>query len=219
MARFARLVVPGLPHHITQRGVRSINLFSNDQERFAYLEVMAEEAELKGVTFLSWCLMNDHVHLIAVPENENSLARVVGEAHRRYTRIKNSAENVLGHLFQERFCSCVLDFVHLPAAGRYVERNPVAADMVAAAPDYPWSSAAFNSGLVKRDPLLRERLLPRMVDDWRHFLKEGDQEWDRLIRQNTKTGRPLGGEPFVLKLEALTGRKLRLKAPGRPRKA
>ncbi|SEA84812.1 REP element-mobilizing transposase RayT, partial [Desulfuromusa kysingii] len=99
MARFARLVIPTYPHHITQRGVRSMDIFADDQDRLTYLQVMAEHAELSGVTFLAWCLMTNHVHLIAVPENENSLARSIGEAHRRYTRMKNFTEGVRGYLF------------------------------------------------------------------------------------------------------------------------
>ena len=85
MARLSRLVIPGYPHHVTQRGVRSMNIFNNGEDRFTYLEFMAEEAGRFGVTFLAWCLMDNHVHLIAVPKTETSLARAIGEAHRRYT--------------------------------------------------------------------------------------------------------------------------------------
>ena len=78
MARFARLVVPNHPHDITQRGVRSVDIFTDDQDRRIYLQIMAEAAERSGVTFLSCCLMTNHVHLIAVPEQEYSLARAIG---------------------------------------------------------------------------------------------------------------------------------------------
>ncbi len=217
MARFARLVVPNYPHHITQRGVRSMDIFAGDQDRLTYLQVMAEQAELSGVTFLAWCLMTNHVHLIAVPENEESLARTIGEAHRRYTRMKNFTEGVRGYLFQGRFGSCVLDQQHLLAAGRYVERNPVAAGMVDSPVDYPWSSVHYNCGVTEHDPLLRERILPEMVGNWATFLETTDEEQDRMIQKRTKTGRPLGGEEFISDLEVLTGRELRLKTAGRPR--
>ncbi len=91
MPRLSRLVVPGYPHHITQRGVRSMDIFADDQDRLSYLQFMAEESDRFGVTFMGWCLMSNHVHLIAVPEREESLARAIGEAHRRYTRMKNFA--------------------------------------------------------------------------------------------------------------------------------
>ena len=217
MARFARLVIPNYPHHITQRGVRFMDIFAGDQDRFMYLQMMAEEAELSGVTFLSWCLMTNHVHLIAVPEKEHSLARTIGEAHRRYTRMKNFTEGVRGYLFQGRFGSCVLDPQHLLAAGRYVERNPVAAGMVESPVDHSWSSARYNCGVVEDDPLVREQHLPKMVDNWSKFLETTDEEQDHMILKKTKTGRPLGRKQFIVDLEKLTGRELMLKSAGRPR--
>jgi REP-associated tyrosine transposase len=217
MARFARLVVPNYPHHITQRGVRSMDIFSDSQDRETYLSFLEEESARSGVNILSWCLMTNHVHFIAVPQKEDSLARSVGEAHRRYTRYKNFQQNVRGYLFQGRFGSCVLDETHLLFAGRYVERNPVAAGMVKNATDYPWSSARYNCGVVEQDPLLRERSLPEMVGDWSTFLEITDEEQNRMIQKRTKTGRPLGGEQFIADLETITGRELMLKPAGRPR--
>ncbi len=107
--------------------------------------------------------------------------------------------------------------MHLRFAGHYVERNPVAAGMVKNASDYPWSGARYNCGEVDKDPLLRERSLPPMVDNWSTFLKATDEEQERMIQKRTKTGRPLGGEQFVKHLEQLTGRELMLKTAGRPR--
>ncbi len=98
---------------------------------------MAEESERFGLSFLAWCLMDNHVHLIVVPEKETSLARAVGEAHRRYTRMKNFAEGVRGYLFQGRFGSCVLDESHLLSAARYIELDPLKAGLIKQAWDYP----------------------------------------------------------------------------------
>lgn len=152
MARFARLVVPNYPHYITQREVRSMDIFADDQNRVTYLRIMAEENERSGMTFLFWCLMINHVHLIAVHENEESLARTIGEAHRCYIRMKNFSEKVRDYLFQ-----CVLDQLHLLAAGRYVERNTIAVGMVELPADYSWSSAGCRCGRVNHDSLLQER--------------------------------------------------------------
>jgi len=148
-----------------------MDIFVNDEDRRAYLDLMKEEALRFGVTFLSWCLMTNHVHLIAVPSAEASLARAIGEAHRRYTRYKNFADGVRGYLFQGRFGSCVLDQTHLLAAGRYVERNPVKAGMVEQATDHHGSSARYNCGMAKSDPLVAERILPSLVNDWSSFLR------------------------------------------------
>ena len=215
MARFARLVVPGYPHHVTQRGVRSVDIFADDEDRLAYLGFMEEEALRFGVTFVAWCLMTNHVHLIAIPGVEDSLARAIGEAHRCYTRRKNFAEGVRGYLFQGRFGSCVLDQRHLLAAGRYVERNPVEAGMAEHAADYRWSSARYNCGLAENDALVRERTLPAMVDDWSSFLLDGEKDAEARVLQAMRTGRPVGDEAFVETLESATGRILKPRKPGR----
>lgn len=217
MARFARLVVPGYPHHITQRGVRSMAIFADDHDRRIYLQYMAEEAERWGVSFFGWCLMTNHVHLIAVPEQEDSLARGIGNAHRRYTRMKNFGAGVRGYLFQGRFHSCVLDEPHLLAAGRYVERNPVKAGMVASPQDYPWSSCRYHCSLEETDLLVSARRLPAMAGDWSRFLEAFDEEAEQSLCRQTRTGRPLGNDRFILKVEALMQRVTRCQQPGRPR--
>jgi len=193
-----------------------MDIFSGDDDRREYLRFMAEEGDRFGVTFSAWCLMTNHVHLIALPQKENSLARAIGEAHRRYTRMKNFAEGVRGYLFQGRFGSCVLDQQHLLAAGRYVERNPVRADLVGDAKDYLWSSCRFHCGLAEHDPLIREKQLPAMVDDWEAFVGKWDDEDDKVLRLGTRTGRPVGDDRFVTGLEEKVGRILRQKPAGRP---
>lgn len=218
MARLSRLVVPGYPHHVTQRGVRSMNIFHTEEDRLAYLDFMAKEGKRFGVSFLAWCLMDNHIHLIAVPDTENSLARAIGEAHRRYTRMKNFAEEVRGYLFQGRFFSCVLDESHLFAAARYVELNPVRAGLVAHPWEYPWSSCAFSCGKRTSDYLVNENFLLEMVDDWGAFLRQADDTKEEVIVKCTRTGRPVGDKDFVESLEVLTGRTLFPAKPGRPRK-
>jgi putative transposase len=109
MARISRIVVPNYPHHVTQRGVRSIPVFHTDSDRNRYLEFLRVEIDRFGINILAWCLMTNHVHFIAVPKSETALARAFGEAHRRYARMKNFEEGVLGYLFQGRFSSVVLD--------------------------------------------------------------------------------------------------------------
>jgi putative transposase len=194
----------------------SRSVFAGDDDRRAYLAFMAGEAERFGVTFLAWCLMTNHVHLIAQPEEGDSLARAIGEAHRRYTRMKNFAEGARGYLFQGRFGSCVLDQRHLLAAGRYVERNPVKARLVREASEYPWSSCRYHCGLVESDPLVRVRQLSEMVGNWPAFVRERDDEADTAVRMGTRTGRPVGDDSFVYRLEQLAGRILRPKPAGRP---
>ena len=217
MARMARVVLAGIPHHVTQRGVRSMRVFYSDGDRREYLRLMNEEGERFGVQFLSYCLMSNHVHLVAVPRQPESLARAIGEAHRRYTRGVNFRQGVRGYLFQGRFFSCPVDERHLLAAVRYVEQNPVRARMVRRAWDYEWSSARFHVGAARADPLVVDRSLLGLVDRWRSFLREDENQGD-LLRQRTRTGRPCGSPGFLRWSEKRTGRRLQPRPAGRPKK-
>ena len=219
MARIARLVVPGLPHHVTQRGVRSLEVFFSDRDREEYLTLLAEAAERFGLEFWAWCLMSNHVHFLVVPKKENSLAKGIGEAHRRYTRMVNFREKVRGHLFQERFHSCpVQTDGHLAAAARYVELNPLKAGLVERAADWPWSSAGFNTRRRSRDPLVAERRLPEIFGPWGRVLHWGEESVEsERIERHLRTGRPLGEEKWVRGLECRTRRVLRPRKRGWPK--
>jgi putative transposase len=216
MARISRVVLPGYPHHVTQRGVRSIPIFGDDDDRRGYLEVMAQQMNRFGVEVLAWCLMTNHTHLVAIPKDQAALARAIGEAHRRYTRRKNFAEGVRGYLFQGRFASCVLDETHLLAAARYVELNPVRAGIVGTAGEYPWSSARFHLGVSPTDVLVRDKNLLGLVDDWAAYLRGDDQPAHNTLLRAIRTGRPAGSEQFVKLVEKVAGRDLSLGKPGRP---
>jgi len=214
----SRLIVPAYPHHVTQRGVRSMDIFPDDDARWAYLQFLSEEAKRFGVQFLSWCLMTNHVHFIAIPENLQSLARAFGEAHRRYTRMRNFKEGVRGYLFQGRFGSCVLDEKHLVAAARYVERNPVKAGITSHPRDYQWSSARFHLGIIETDVMVVDRTLLGLVSDWEDLLKSENEEDSKRLRLFTRTGRPVGDDNFAEKVKNLTGKDPRPRPAGRPRK-
>lgn len=220
MPRISRIVAVNYPHHITQRGVRSMNIFNNDNDKNQYLQFIKEETEKSEIEIIAWCVMTNHVHFIAVPQTETSFARGFGEAHKRYTRMKNFRDNVRGYLFQGRFGSCVLDERHLLAAVRYVENNPVAAGIVKHAREYEWSSARYHVGDIRKDVLVNSKNLYGLVKDWRKYLDEKIEGNDDVhnIRKSTKTGRPVGDYDFVKKIEKLTGRSLRRKKPGPKKK-
>ena len=218
MARLARLVVPGLPHHITQRGNRRQQTFFNDGDYAAYVELMGDWCREQGVEIWGYCLMPNHVLLIAVPKTEDGLRRAIGEAHRRYTRRINFREKWRGYLWQGRFASFVMDEPYLLAAARYVELNPVRARLTLDAEQWPWSSArAHLSG--HDDRLTKVAPLLAMVNDWRGFLNSAIREEElRDLREHGRTGRPLGNATFVERLEAIVGRVLRPQKGGRPSK-
>jgi len=214
MARLARVVIPGMPHHITQRGNRRQQTFFNDGDYAAYIELLAEWSREHGVEIWSYCLMPNHIHVIAVPSSEDGLRWAIGETHRRYTRRINFREKWRGYLWQGRFASFVMDEAYLLAAARYIELNPVRAGLVTSPCDWRWSSArahlaGSDDQLVKVAPLLA------MMPDWAAFLNSAIPEEElRDIRRHTRTGRPLGDEAFLARLEEMVGRVLKRRKPG-----
>jgi len=219
MPRMARVVVPGVPHHVTQRGNRRMKTFLRKSDYDAYIALMADWCARLGVKVWAYCLMPNHIHLMAVPSSEDVLARAVGEAHRRYSRLVNFREGVRGYLFQGRFGSCVLDERHLLAAVRYVELNPVAAGVVDTAAAYEWSSAAYRLGRERSGPLVADRTLLGRVGDWTTFLQDGIDETEaRRLERALAGGLPCGSAGFVEGLERRFGGRLTPGRPGRPRK-
>jgi putative transposase len=209
-----RLVVPDYPHHVTQRGNRRMQTFFCDDDYRAYLQLLAEAKAHAGVAIWAYCLMPNHVHIVAVPDSKDGLSRLFRCVHRHYSRRINFRENWKGHLWQERFHSFVMDERHLLATVRYTELNPVRARLCQRAEDWPWSSARAH--LIGCDDVVTDvqPMLDR-IGDWRCYLAAGasDSELEDIRRSST-TGRPAGDASFVTKLEALTGRELKKRKPG-----
>jgi putative transposase len=220
MARLARVVAPGLPHHVTQRGNRRQPVFFGEEDYVLYRTLLAEGCRAAGVAVWAYCLMPNHVHLILVPSDADGLRAALGEAHRRYTRHVNFREGWRGYLWQGRFASFPMDEGHLLAAARYVELNPVRAKLTRRPQDWRWSSAKAHlagrdDGLVAVAPLLA------FAGDWREFLGGGlgAAEHD-AIRAGERTGRPLGSPRFLARLEKRLGRALARQKPGpKPKEA
>jgi putative transposase len=214
MPRFARLVVPGYPHHVTQRGSRRQLTFFDEADYRAYVDLLADQLPRAEADVLAYCLMPNHVHLILVPHNKNSLATLLRRTHARYARRINLMHDWQGHLWQERFHSFVMDDAHLLAAGRYVELNPVRAGLCNRADEWPWSSVHFHLHR-QLDPLIRTGGMNSYVDSWQSYLDEAplDSRMDAL-RRHSQNGRPAGSPSFIRELESLSGRRLVRRKPG-----
>lgn len=230
MARLARIVIPGAPHHVTQRGNRRQPIFFSDADRILYLDLLREGLAAARVECLAWCLMDNHVHLILVPATADGLRAALAEAHRRYTRHVNAREGWTGYLFQGRFASYPMDDAHLMAAVRYVELNPVAAGLVAHAQDWRWSSArAHVAGRrMSGDPLTNVAALGAHVRNWHAMLRHGLEASDlapegeavaQAIETRLNTGRPLAAEKWIAAQERALDRKLAPAKRGRKPKA
>ncbi len=222
MPRIARIVVPGIPHHVVQRGNNQQDVFFVDDDRRTYLDMLAEQSDRFGLTLLAYCLMANHVHIVAIPQDEFALAKAVGRTHWLFSQYVNRLHRRSGHLWQNRFFSCPLDERHFWQACAYVERNPVRATLVRLAWRYPWSSAAAHVGKVDAPPWLdmAEWRSLGPVRGWRQELQrpEDEQDLDRL-RAALHRGRPLGTDSFLSKLERKLGRRLRPRPVGRPKGA
>lgn len=222
MPRQARTVFSGIPHHITQRGNRREDVFFNDEDRLAYLAWLQQYCLVFDVEVLAYCLMSNHIHLVAVPASDDGLQRVLKPLHMRYAQRINRARGWTGHLWQGRFFSSPLDDAYLWAVVRYVERNPVRAAMVQRAEQYRWSSAAAHCG-GHADALLNtgsdwgRKFLA--ATDWSAWLAEGDDDDAlRTVRRNIDKGLPCGSDEFVSQLGQQAGRLLGYRPQGRPAK-
>jgi putative transposase len=193
MPRISRIVVPGYPHHITQRGNRRQKVFFSDKDYETYMSLVSKALISTDTRVLAYCLMPNHVHLIAVPSADDGLSRLFREAHVRYTRMINKRENWRGHLWQERFHSFVMDEQHLLAAVRYVELNPVRAGLCSHPEEWRWSSV--HAHLCKQDDKLVtvKPMLDLISSDWKMYLNYCDSSEEvKKIRKHNSTGRPLG---------------------------
>ena len=217
MARLARIVIPHVPHHVTQRGNRRERTFFEDADYKRYRTLLGEAARKAGAEVWAYCLMPNHVHVIVVPPDEDGLRRTFADAHRRYTGLINPRHQWTGHLWQGRFGAVAMDDEHLYAAARYVALNPVRAGLVKHARDWPWSSArAHFRG--EDDALVTVKPLLERYGDFAQLLdrgRESEKCWDALRKSET-SGRPVGNERWLAELERRTGRLLTSKKRGRP---
>ena len=222
MARQARIVMPGAAHHVTQRGNYQQDVFFTQDDRRVYLRYLRESAAQNGLEVTAYCLMTNHVHLIAVPEHDLSLSRALGRTHLMYAQYVHRLHGRVGHLWQSRFYSNPMDDAHAWNAIAYVELNPRRAGMVRKPWDYPWSSAATHcgkgvdpAGLLSLDTW-RAEITPKL---WRDTLSAFARQTGHheVLRAACRTGRPLGDDTFLSKLEAHLGHRLPRYGRGRPK--
>lgn len=215
MARMARVVVPGWAHHVTQRGNRRQQTFFCDADYVLYLKLMAEFFAKAETEVWGYCLMPNHVHIIAAPKTKEGLRAALAETHRRYTRVINRREKWTGYLWQGRFASFPMDNDYFLTCSRYVGLNPVRAMLTTRAADWPWSSVGAHLRGADDAVVRVKPLLTRVNDAAAFFATDLAEEGRRKLRRASATGRPLGAAQWVKALEAQTGRALLPQTPGR----
>ena len=221
MPRTARIVIPDLPYHITQRGNYRQDVFEDDEDRVSYLSWINDYSKKYKLSIVAYCLMDNHVHFIAIPRKDDSLAKVFSISHMRYSQYFNKKKKASGHLWQGRFYSCVMDDDYLVTALRYVERNPVRAGIVRKPWQWKWSSAGEHVG--QRNGIIDIENITTLIDtsdeEWKDYidLAENREEVEN-IRKHTLLGRPLGTEDFIAKLGKRLGKVLSVLPRGRPKR-
>lgn len=207
MARLARYVLPGVPHHVTQRGNGRQQTFFGEADYAAYRDLLGVHCAAHGVAVWSWVLMPNHVHLVLVPDHVDALRAALSKVHRAYAGRIHAREQRTGHFWQGRFGCVAMDEAHLLAALRYVALNPVRARLAARAQDWRWSSVhalldpARGDGITATDPVLER------VPDFAALLETGeDAGRSSSLRRAESVGRPLGSSAFLDRVEAVLGR-------------
>jgi putative transposase len=209
MARLARVVIPGLPHHVTQRGNARARTFFGDDDYALYRDLLATHCRDANVEVWAWCLMPNHVHLILTPSDSDGLRRALSRVHRTYAGVIQARRKRSGHFWQGRFGAVPMDEEYLAAALRYVSLNPVRARLVARAQDWKWSSTrAHLRG--RDDGLTALKPVKQIIPDFAGLLGSVPEQdlFDRL-RAAESIGRPLVSDRFMARVERLTGRILK----------
>jgi putative transposase len=207
MARLARIVIPGIPHHVTQRGNGRAQTFFCDADYRTYLDLLTVHCADSGVAIWAWALMPNHVHLILVPDQEDGLRAALSKVHRIYAGKIHAREQKTGHFWQGRFGCVAMDEAYLAAAVRYVVLNPVRAGLVEQAEDWRWSSVHAHLDPQRGDGVTDTAPIAERLPDFAALIPAGEDEAMSLrLRRSESIGRPLGSRAFLDRVMAATGR-------------
>ncbi|OGP92340.1 MAG: hypothetical protein A2156_14750 [Deltaproteobacteria bacterium RBG_16_48_10] len=220
MSRIARIVAVGYPHHIVQRGNNREKVFFNPGDYEKYLSFLRKYSEEKESATLAYCVMPNHVHLLVIPSQDESLAKMMQCITLCYTQYYNREKARTGRLWECRYHSTVIDGDrYLWTVSKYIENNPVRAGIVKKPEDYPYSSAKTHL-LGGNNPLLNKPLFDRSeLNEYKRFMRlEEDEKIQEEIRRQIRLGKPLGNGGFLENLSERLGCSLSFRPKGRPRR-
>ncbi len=210
MARLARIVLPHIPHHVTQRGNGRAQTFFSDADYRLYLNLLIEHCQHHSVSILGWCLMPNHVHLILTPPDKDALRGALSRVHRMYAGHIHAREKRTGHFWQGRFGCVAMDEEHLVAAMAYLALNPVRAKLAGRAEDWPWSSVHAYRRARRGDGVTDMEAVEPYLKAAKQIIKAGEEDVRfKTLRQSETIGRPIGNDDFLSRAEKLVGRKLK----------
>lgn len=225
MARLPRLVIPGQPHHLIQRGNDRQAIFRDEADYQRFLAWLKDSAKEFKVAVHAYVLMPNHLHLLATPSTHNGLAQMMQRVGRYYVPWFNLKYERYGGLFQGRFKTSLVDSErYFMLCSRYIELNPVRAHLASGPLDYPWSSYAHHAG-VRPDPLVTDHALywalgntpfqreAAYIELTQQALTNDEQA---KITSAIQKGVPLGSDQFKAELERKTKRAILPVKLGRP---
>ncbi|WP_017462649.1 transposase [Dyella ginsengisoli] len=227
MPRQARLELPGIPLHVTQRGVNRCAIFVDDEDREHYYRLLGEATREHGIAVHAYVFMGNHVHLLLTSPQRDGLSRAMRNLGQCYVQAFNRRHRRCGTLWQGRFKSCLVDSeCYLLTVYRYIELNPVRAAMVERPEQFPWSSVHANLSL-QEDPLVTPHPAYLALDcdptvrakAYGEWLRQGVSEDDLLhIREHLQKERALGDRTFQALVERALGRSVAARPQGRPKR-
>lgn len=221
MPRTARIIGVGYPYHIVQRGNNRQPVFFDDGDRYLYLKYLRESCAECDCKITAFCLMNNHVHILATPYEQDSLAKTMQKLGIRYVQYINKKHKRTGRLWECRFHSCLVDRdVYFWTVCRYIERNPVRAGIVIEPAGYKWSSARANSGMRSQhgfpEPIWKGT---HKREEYIRFLNQEDKKSDMdRIKKSTYRGNPIGTDKFLTYAAEKLGIVTNTRLKGRPLK-
>jgi len=222
MSRIPRIDAVGIPYHVTQRGNARQQIFFEKRDYSLYLDLLRHHTEQADLRIWAYCLMPNHIHLIAMPDRPAAMADAMRGTHADFARYFNLRRRSCGHVWQARYFSTPLDANHLWQAMAYIERKPVRAHLAELAEDYAWSSARFRRNASPHNRLLDLAPWREQYDwpRWKIVLQTSiaEEAFGQRLQEASRRGRPLGEEPFVDDLETRCGRRLRALPVGRPKR-
>ncbi|OQB37457.1 MAG: hypothetical protein BWY09_01606 [Candidatus Hydrogenedentes bacterium ADurb.Bin179] len=211
MVRRARTIISGFVHHIAHYSMDGRDVLTNTDDFKTYLDYLEKFSKKQGLSLWAYCLLPDHIRLVAVPRDAGTLAAAVRDTHAAYAGYANWRGLTSGRVWKNRFSSCVVDDMFVWSAVRLVESLPARLGLVKKAEKYPWSSAAPHCGL-RQDPVLTTSFPPPgVIENWSAWLAgaESESALEKRLLLNTRTGHPFGSMVFIEDLERQTGRILR----------
>ena len=225
MARLSRISPVGVPVHVIQRGNNRQACFVSDEDHGAYVNWLKEYSSTYSVDIHAWVMMTNHVHLLCTPRLEEGISRMMQGLGRRYVQYFNFEYRRSGTLWEGRFKSCLVqEERYLLEVYKYIELNPVRAEMVLDPGEYRWSSYQVN-GMGKVSDLctphqeylsLGKEPSERQKNYRELFVQQVEGELLEEIRASTHKGMAVGNDRFKEQIEKLTGRRLKPNKRGRP---